>query len=266
MLFTLDHVGLDRPGADGSPRAILSNLTGAIPAQGITCLVGPSGAGKSTLLRLLNRLEEPTRGSIHYRGPDLRTFAPTELRRRVALVLQSPVMLPGTVQQNLEAGLALWADRPVTTGMATGRSGAGPNSGAPSGHLVGGSTGAGQTHRSWLSRLKAPPTTGYLSDPGAQLERVGLPATYLTKEATTLSGGERQRLALARTLVTEPEVLLLDEVTASLDPESTGLIESIVREWGRPVIMISHSPEQVERMADRVLRLEGGRLREVALV
>lgn len=265
MLFTLNHVGLDRPGPDGAPLRVLSDLTGSIPAQGITCLVGPSGAGKSTLLRLLNRLDEPTRGSIQYRGQDLRSFAPTELRRRVALVLQTPVMLPGTVQQNLEAGLALWADRPVTAGVATGRFGAGPVSGAP-GQLNGGPTGAGPAHRSWLTRLKAPPTTGYLADPGAQLERVGLPARYLTKDATALSGGERQRLALARTLVTEPEVLLLDEVTASLDPESTRLIESVVREWERPVIMISHSPEQVERMADRVLRLEGGRLREVALV
>lgn len=232
MLFTLNHVGLDRPGADGSPKPILSDLTGAIPAQGITCLVGPSGAGKSTLLRLRNRLLEPTRGSIQYRGQDLRCLPPTELRRRVALVLQTPVMLPGSVQENLEAGLALWADRPGTS-------------------------------PSWLSRLKAPPTIGYLADPGAQLERVGLDPSYLTKEATALSGGERQRLALARTLVTEPEVLLLDEVTASLDPESTRLIESVVRSWGRPVIMISHSPEQVERMADRVLRLEGGRLTEV---
>lgn len=240
MLFTLNHVGLDRPGPDGSPRSILTDLTGEIPEEGITCLVGPSGAGKSTLLRLLNRLEEPTRGSIQYRGQELQTFAPTDLRRRVALVLQSPVMLPGTVQENLEAGLALWADRPAG--------------------------GSDLPRRFGFARLKAPPTTGYLADPGAQLERVGLPASYLTKEASALSGGERQRLSLARTLVTEPEVLLLDEVTASLDPESTRLIESVVHEWGRPVIMISHSPEQVERMADRVLRLESGRLREVAHV
>lgn len=233
MLFRLEHVGLDRPGPDGLPRSILADLTLEISGEGITCLVGPSGSGKSTLLRLLNRLEEPSRGSVAYKGQPLHEIPPTELRRRVALVLQSPVMLPGTVQENLEVGLAL-------------RGSVEPPS--------------------WLARLRSLPTTGFLADPGAQLERVGLPASYLTKEATALSGGERQRLSLARTLVTEPEVLLLDEVTASLDPESTRLIESVVRAWGRPVIMISHSPEQVERLANRVLRLEGGRLREVVHV
>lgn len=245
-LFALNHLGLDRPGPDGEPRPILTDLTGTIPASGITCLVGPSGAGKSTLLRLLNRLEEPTHGSIQYCGQDLRSLPPTELRRRVALVLQTPVMLPGTVQENLEAGLALWA-------------------------------GSSQPSRRFGPiALGAPQRIGFLADPGAQLERVGLPASYLTKDASALSGGEKQRLALARTLATEPEVLLLDEVTASLDPESTRLIEAVVRGWarppggnllrGRPVIMISHSPEQVDRMADCVLRLEAGRLREVALV
>ncbi|HLO04774.1 MAG TPA: ATP-binding cassette domain-containing protein [Symbiobacteriaceae bacterium] len=237
MLFTLNHVGLDRTGPDGAPRPILADLTGAIPESGITCLVGPSGAGKSTLLRLLNRLEEPTRGSLQYRGQDLRSLPPTELRRRVALVLQSPVMLPGTVQENLEAGLALRAQAAMRPGFSLK-----------------------------LAALKSPQTIGLLDDPGAHLERVGLPSSYLAKDAAALSGGERQRLALARTLATEPEVLLLDEVTASLDPESTRLIEAVVRGWGRPIIMISHSPEQVERMADRVLRLEAGRLREVALV
>jgi putative ABC transport system ATP-binding protein len=237
MLFTLNHVGLDRVGPDGETRTILADLTGAIPGEGITCLVGPSGAGKSTLLRLLNRLEEPTRGEIQYQGQSLRAYSPMALRRRVALVLQTPVMLPGTVQANLEAGLALRGE-PAAPALHPER-----------------------VKRRFWNTL---PTTGFLVDPGAHLERVGLPASYLQKEATALSGGERQRLALARTLAIEPEVLLLDEVTASLDPESTRLIESVVRGWGRPVIMVSHSPEQVERLADRILRLEAGRLREVA--
>lgn len=238
-LFTLDHLSLERPGPDGQPTPVLNDLTGRVPAGGITCLVGPSGAGKSTLLRLLNRLEEPTRGSIAYRGQDLRNLSPIELRRRVALVLQTPVMLPGTVHENLEAGLAL-------------RGTQGREEGAP------------PPKKGRWAFAKGPAKTGWLADPAAHLERVGLPAHYLSHEASALSGGERQRLALARTLVTEPEVLLLDEVTASLDPESTRMIEAVVRGWGRPIIMISHSPEQVERIADRVLRLEGGRLLEVA--
>lgn len=246
-LFTLQDLRLERPGPEGQPVPVLADLTGTIPEAGITCLVGPSGAGKSTLLRLLNRLEEPTRGAITYRGRDLRTIPPTELRRRVALVLQTPVMLPGTVHENLEAGLALRG------GVAAHAARGGQT--APT---------APPPRKGRWAFAAGPAKTGYLADPGARLEQVGLPAHYLTKAATELSGGERQRLALARTLVTEPEVLLLDEVTASLDPESTRLIEAVVRGWGRPVIMVSHSPEQVERMADRILRLEGGHLREVA--
>jgi putative ABC transport system ATP-binding protein len=247
-LFTLNHLWLERPGVDGQPAPVLADLTGPIPTGGITCLVGPSGAGKSTLLRLLNRLEEPTRGSIEYRGQDLRSLPPIELRRRVALVLQTPVMLPGTVHENLEAGLALRGSQSGAKLVASGLQLATPPG----------------PRRSRWSFAAGPPKTGWLADPAAHLERVGLPTHYLSKEASALSGGERQRLALARTLVTEPEVLLLDEVTASLDPESTRLIEAVVRGWGRPVLMISHSPDQVERMADRVLRLEGGRLLEVA--
>jgi putative ABC transport system ATP-binding protein len=248
-LFTLNHLWLERPGADGQPAPVLADLTGPIPTGGITCLVGPSGAGKSTLLRLLNRLEEPTRGSIEYRGQDLRSLPPIELRRRVALVLQTPVMLPGTVHENLEAGLAL---RGSQSGGKQGQSRVQP------------AATPGQPRKSRWSFGAGPAKTGWLADPAGHLERVGLPTHYLSKEASALSGGERQRLALARTLVTEPEVLLLDEVTASLDPESTRLIEAVVRGWGRPVLMISHSPDQVERMADRVLHLEGGRLLEVA--
>lgn len=111
MLFTLEAVTLQRIGPDGRLRAILDGLSLAIPDRGITCLMGSSGSGKSTILRLLNRLEEPTTGEIVFRGEPLRAMAPSALRRRVGLVLQSPVMLPGTVRENLEAGLRLRGGR-----------------------------------------------------------------------------------------------------------------------------------------------------------
>jgi putative ABC transport system ATP-binding protein len=64
-------------------------------------LVGPSGSGKSTLLRCLNRLVEPTSGTLRFDGGDARSFDPRELRRRVALVMQTPVLFEGTVRDNL---------------------------------------------------------------------------------------------------------------------------------------------------------------------
>jgi putative ABC transport system ATP-binding protein len=102
VLFELREVGLDRGG-----KTVLDSLSAGIP-EGATAIVGPSGAGKSTLLRLLNRLADPDRGAIDYRGRPLTGYEPLGLRREVALVPQLPALLPGTVQSNLlyAAGLA----------------------------------------------------------------------------------------------------------------------------------------------------------------
>jgi len=67
-------------------------------------IVGPSGSGKSSLLRLLNRLDEPTRGTVYLDGVDYRQIAPRELRRRVGMVMQRPFLFPGTVAENLRFG------------------------------------------------------------------------------------------------------------------------------------------------------------------
>jgi putative ABC transport system ATP-binding protein len=70
----------------------------------LLAIVGPSGAGKSSLLRLLNRLDEPTSGSVLLRGKDYREIATRELRRRVGMVMQRPFVFPGTVAENLRFG------------------------------------------------------------------------------------------------------------------------------------------------------------------
>lgn len=102
MLFELRDVGLSR----GDLR-VLDSASAAIPA-GASAILGPSGAGKSTLLRLLNRLAEPDRGEIRYRGEPLAAYDPLALRRQVSLVPQLPSLLEGTVESNLRyaAGLA----------------------------------------------------------------------------------------------------------------------------------------------------------------
>jgi len=94
VLFELREVGLARGG-----RTVLDGVSAAIPAA--TAIVGPSGAGKSTLLRLLNRLADPSRGEIEYRGRPLASYEPLALRREVALVPQLPELLEGTVESNL---------------------------------------------------------------------------------------------------------------------------------------------------------------------
>ncbi len=93
------------------------------------------------------------------------------------------------------------------------------------------------------------------------LPDVGLPDTLWEAEVAELSTGERQRLALLRLLANRPQVLLLDEPTASLDPQSTRRVEALVERYrvdhGTPVVWVSHDPEQIERVADRHLRLDG---------
>lgn len=102
MLFELRDVSLSAAG-----RLVLDSVDLDIPI-GATAIVGPSGSGKSTLLRLLNRLADPDRGSVHYRGRPLVEYDPLGLRREVSLVPQLPALLEGTVESNLRyaAGLA----------------------------------------------------------------------------------------------------------------------------------------------------------------
>ena len=100
--FELRGVGQERAG-----RTVLQDVDISIPRHLITVLVGPSGGGKTSLLRLLNRLDDPVRGDILFDGSPIVDYAVTELRRRVALVFQSPVMFSGTVSDNLAVAAEL---------------------------------------------------------------------------------------------------------------------------------------------------------------
>lgn len=96
------------------------------------------------------------------------------------------------------------------------------------------------------------------------LERVDL-AGYADRSAADLSGGEAQRVAIARTLMVDPEVILLDEPTASLDPESQSEIEALLRallaDSDRTVVLVTHDQAQVDRVADRVVEFVDGQIR-----
>lgn len=100
------------------------------------------------------------------------------------------------------------------------------------------------------------------------LAKLGLETMDWQKDASTLSGGEKQRIALVRGLLLRPKVLLLDEPTASLDTNSKRMVEDLLNEWNRKegtaIIWITHDPEQVERVADRVWCLQKGQLLETS--
>jgi putative ABC transport system ATP-binding protein len=99
---------------------------------------------------------------------------------------------------------------------------------------------------------------------GAELlERAGLPAAFLARDAGELSGGEAQRACLARALATDPHVMLMDEPTSALDATATDVLERLAKQLvadGTPVIWVSHSEQQLRRLADCVLLLVDGRV------
>ncbi len=94
--FRLESVSCERGG-----RVVLSAVDLEVAEGRITALIGPSGSGKTSLLRLLDRLDDPTSGTISYGGRPLPAYPVTQLRREVAFVFQTPVLFPGTVRDNL---------------------------------------------------------------------------------------------------------------------------------------------------------------------
>ena len=177
-------------------------------------IVGASGSGKSSFLRLLNRLDEPTSGTVLLDGIDYRQIKPRELRRRVGMVLQSPYLFPGTVADNLRYG-----------------------------PLQRGDTIAG-------------------SDIDRLLELVGL-ENYAQRPIQNLSGGEAQRVSLARTLANQPDVLLLDEPTSSLDDSSERDVEQlicqIIERDNLTSLIVTHDMDQAQRMAKLAMVMQAGK-------
>jgi putative ABC transport system ATP-binding protein len=85
-------------------KVLVEDATFEVRTGEVLAIVGPSGSGKSSLLRLLNRLDEPTSGTVYVEGIDYRHIAPRELRRKLGMVNQRPYLFPGTVEDNLQFG------------------------------------------------------------------------------------------------------------------------------------------------------------------
>ncbi len=85
-------------------KVLVEDATFEVRTGEVLAVVGPSGSGKSSLLRLLNRLDEPTSGTVYVEGIDYRQIAPRELRRKLGMVNQRPYLFPGTVEENLQFG------------------------------------------------------------------------------------------------------------------------------------------------------------------
>lgn len=101
-LIEVHHLSVSQPAGPQRPATpVLRDICFEVERGGVLTLVGPSGSGKSTLLRCLNRLSEPSSGTIRLGGEDICRLDPRQLRRRAAMVMQTPVLFEGTVRDNL---------------------------------------------------------------------------------------------------------------------------------------------------------------------
>lgn len=211
---------------------VLKNVNVDIPRRQITAIIGPSGCGKSTLLRSLNRLLELSDGvkmscKILVDDVDImdKSIDVTSVRKRLALIAQSPNLLPMSIFDNIAYG-------PRVSGMSWWNELDGID------RMVERCLRASGLWEEVKDRLKAP--------------------------ASRLSIGQQQRLCLARALAVDPEVILCDEPTSALDPISAQHVEKQLQALSMDytVVFVTHTLRQARRIANNVVFLYMGELVE----
>jgi len=193
----------------------------------VMALIGPSGAGKSTLIRCVNRLENPTSGEIWLNGENIVKMRSGKLRRarrNMGMIFQEYALVERlTVMENVLSG------RLGYVGF-------------------------------WRSFLRKFPQSDINAAFGL-LEKVGLD-TMVNKRADELSGGQRQRVGIARALIQKPDILLVDEPTASLDPKTSRqimrLITELCEENQLAAIINIHDVALAQMYAERIVGLREG--------
>lgn len=218
-------VGHDRGG-----RAVLDGVTAEVPAGSTLALVGPPGSGKTVLTQLMGRHYVADRGAVRLVGADatvdLAEAAADDVRRAVTVVPDEPFLHSGTLFDNIAMG-------------ATARLDAGTLSPADL--------------EAEVHRAAADAQVSFVDE---------LPDgwdTHLGERGMTLSGGQRQRIALARALVAEPRVLVLDDATSAIDATTEARIFDALRRRTRDVtvIAVAHRSSTLD-LADRILVLDDG--------
>jgi len=207
----------------------LNDVSFTVDQPQVIAIIGPSGAGKSTLIRCINRLVEPTSGRIMLDDVDIMSLNRRELRkarRRMGMIFQ---------EYNLVDRLTVMEN------------------------LLSGRLGYVSFWRAW--RRKFPPQDVVAAF--KLLERVGLEG-YQDTRADALSGGQRQRVGIGRALMQAPDLLLVDEPTASLDPKTSRqimrLLVELVEEQDTPALVNIHDVALAQTFSDRILGLRKGEI------
>ncbi len=203
---------------------VLRDVSFSARAGQLIALVGASGSGKSTLLSLLLRLFDPAEGRIQLNGIDLREFDPIELRRRVAVALQENTLFPLSIAENLRYGIDPTTPTPTDVDL--------------------------------IKALE-------VADAEFVLELAEGLETALDVGGARLSTGQKQRISIARALLRDPAVLILDEPTASLDPITERHVLENLKTWARDrvVFLVTHRLDAVVD-ADQILVIDEGTIVE----
>jgi len=209
---------------------VLDGVGLSVPRGQSVALIGSNGAGKSTMLRCCLRLIEPDAGELHLLGQDIRGLGAKglrHLRRRVGFVFQKHNLVP--------------------------RNSALTN-------VLHGAIARSRSPRLWHQTLASRKRR---EEAMACLDMVGL-ADLAERRADRLSGGQSQRVAIARTLMQRPAIVMADEPAASLDPvaaeEVMALLFGLMKKQGLTLIYTSHNLRHAVDYADRVVGLRGGRI------
>ncbi|GAB3197152.1 ABC transporter ATP-binding protein [Nocardioides hungaricus] len=202
---------------------LLDGVTFTVEPGRTVALVGATASGKSTLTGLMTRLVDPDGGRILLDGTDLRDLARGELARAMAVVPQTAFLFDDTVRGNVTLG-----------------------------HQVG---GADVTDEQVWAALRAAQADGFVAALPEGLD------TRLGERGTSLSGGQRQRISLARALVREPRLLVLDDATSAVDPEVEARILEALRSGshGATLVVVAYRKATIA-LADEVVHIEDGRV------
>ncbi len=198
----------------------------------VMVVIGPSGSGKSTLLRSLNLTEEPTGGSIYFKGVDIaKKKVPNEKGRLVKLDIDEHRQKMGMVFQHFN----LFPHKTILDNMIL----------AP-------------------VKVKRMNKAEAKEKALALLKRVGL-EDRVDAYPIQLSGGQKQRVAIVRALMMEPEVMLFDEPTSALDPEMVGEVLTVMKELaqsGMTMVVVTHEMGFAREVGNRVLFMDEGKILE----